>query len=73
MEKCLECGQIKTHQNHWAPFGWHNFVPSDDGSIPSGATNFTGFDDVEEQESQSSKHCDEGYMNDTRFGDSPDY
>ena len=25
LEPCSECGQIKTHQNHWAPFGWHNF------------------------------------------------
>ena len=23
---CAECGQVKEHQNHWAPFGWHNFV-----------------------------------------------
>lgn len=22
---CSDCGQIRTHQNHWAPFGWHNF------------------------------------------------
>lgn len=26
-----------------------------------------------ERESQSSKHCDSGYMNDLRFGDNPDY
>ena len=24
-ELCSECGQVKEHQNHWAPFGWHNF------------------------------------------------
>ena len=23
---CSECGQVKAHQNHWAPFGWHDFV-----------------------------------------------
>lgn len=23
--KCAECGQVREHQNHWAPFGWHNF------------------------------------------------
>jgi hypothetical protein len=22
---CVECGQVRGHQNHWAPFGWHNF------------------------------------------------
>jgi hypothetical protein len=22
---CTVCGQIKEHQNHWAPFGWHYF------------------------------------------------
>ncbi len=26
-----------------------------------------------ERESQASQACDEGYMNDVRFGDSPDY
>ena len=26
-----------------------------------------------ERESQSSQHCDEGWMNDFRFGESPDY
>ena len=26
-----------------------------------------------ERESQSSQHCDEGYTNDLRFGDNPDY
>jgi len=26
-----------------------------------------------ERESQSSKHCDEGWMNDFRFGEGPDY
>lgn len=24
--KCEECGQLRLHQNHWAPFGWHDFV-----------------------------------------------
>lgn len=23
--KCAECGKVKDHPNHWAPFGWHNF------------------------------------------------
>ena len=27
---CGDCGQIKAHQNHWAPFGWHDFVFPED-------------------------------------------
>jgi len=23
---CSECGQPYAHRNHWAPFGWHNYV-----------------------------------------------
>lgn len=29
-EPCADCGQVRAHQNHWAPFGWHNFVPQKD-------------------------------------------
>jgi hypothetical protein len=36
-ESCEECGQVKNHQNHWAPFGWHNFVPKPP-SAPAGAS-----------------------------------
>jgi len=29
-EPCAECGQVRKHQNHWAPFGFHNFVSQKD-------------------------------------------
>jgi hypothetical protein len=26
IQLCSECGCVKNHPNHWAPFGWHNFT-----------------------------------------------
>jgi hypothetical protein len=38
---CVECGQGKLHQNHWAPFGWHDFEPSQKRSIDALETKTT--------------------------------